>query len=267
MVQLLLQKGADVNMAATDSASVKNGPLAFKGRTALMMAAPYGSPDLIRSLLNAKANVNATDVVGLTPLMFAVASENQDVDVVKMLRSSGADVAAKTTAGESALDWARKFGDPSVLKLLDGGAVKAPPPQKTTTPASMPSSLELRSMIQSSAALLQRSSVQAGTSGGCVNCHHQNFTGMAVVSAREKGIPVDEAVAAEQRQAMSAGLRGRENSFVQRLDSGGGLDSVLFTLSALQADKYPADATTDAMVAYLLSRQFADGRWPSASGR
>ena len=262
MVQLLLQRGADVNMPATEAASVKNGPLAFKGRTALMMAAPYGSKQLIQLLLNARANVNASDIAGLTPLMFAVASENQDPEAVKLLLSSGADVTAKTTAGESALDWARKFGAPGILPLLGSGAAKDTPSVKASALAPMPPTAELRSIIQSSVALLQRSSTQAATTGGCVNCHHQNFTGMAVAAAREKAIPVDQAVAAEQRQAMSAGLRGRENSFVQRMDSGGGLDSALFTLTALHADKYPADATTDAMVAYIMSRQFADGRWP-----
>ena len=115
MVRLLLDKGADVNMAATDAAVVKNGPLAFKGRTALMMAASYGSPELIGLLLNAKANVNAKDVAGLTPLMFAVASENQDPEVVKVLLSAGADASARSTAGETALDWARKYRSPAII--------------------------------------------------------------------------------------------------------------------------------------------------------
>src|SRR4029077_7388540 len=102
MARLLLEHGADVNMAATDAGAVKNGPLAFKGRTALMMAVPYGSLELITLLLDAHANVNAADVAGMTPLMFAVASENQDPDVVKLLLSSGATLNAKTTTGETA---------------------------------------------------------------------------------------------------------------------------------------------------------------------
>src|SRR6185295_8891621 len=108
------------NMATTDAAVVKNGPLAFKGRTALMMAAPYGSPEMIRVLLDARANVNARDVAGMTPLMFAVASENQDAEVIKLLLAAGADTKVQTTTGETALVWARKYGDPAVLKLLGG---------------------------------------------------------------------------------------------------------------------------------------------------
>jgi ankyrin repeat protein len=262
IVKALLQKGADANMATSEAAVVKNGPLAFKGRTALMSATPYGSPELIRALLDAHANVNARDVAGLTPLMFSVASENQDPNVVRMLLAAGADMNAKSTTGETVLDWARKYGSPEVLKLLGGGTVQ---PSSSTTKAvsfTMPPAGQLRSLLQTSFALLQRSSTQVAVNGGCVNCHHQNFTGIAVGAAREKAIPIDETAASEQRQAMIVALRGRDNTFVQRTDCCGSLDSTLYTLAALHADKYVADATTDAALAYLMSRQFSDGHWP-----
>jgi hypothetical protein len=262
IVKALLQKGADANLATTEAAVVKNGPLAFKGRTALMGATPYGSPDLIRVLLDAHANVNARDVAGLTPLMFSVASENQDPAVVKMLLAAGADMKAKSTTGESALDWARKYGSPEVIKLLNGGSTQSLPSSAKNGSFVVPPTAGFRSMIQASIALLQRSSTQAAMNGGCVNCHHQNFTGLAVGAVREKNFPVDETVAKEQRQAMIVALKGRENTFVQRTDCCGGLDSTLYTLAALQADHYAADATTDAAMAYLISRQFIDGRWP-----
>lgn len=262
MVRLLLQRGADPNMAATDAGTVKNGTLAFTGKTALMMAASYGSPELILALLDAHADVNARDVAGMTPLVFAVSSENQDPAVVKLLLSAGATAAAKTITGETALDWTRKFGAPDVVKLLNAGTVKAAPPASKREAIPMPSATELRSMIQASTALLLRSSTQVAVSGGCVNCHHQNFTGLAVAAVRAKSIPMDEPAAYEQRQAMITSLRGRENTFAQRTDSGGGLDSALNTLSALHAADYPADAMTDAVVVYMLSRQFTDGRWP-----
>jgi len=261
MVKALLQKGADVNMAATDASVVKNGPLAFKGRTALMMAAPYGSTEMIRLFLDAHADVNVRDIAGMTPLMFAVASENQDPEVIKMLLAAGADPKIQSKTGETALDWARKYGSPAILKLL-GEESKAVTPAKKSELAAIPNAADFRSMIQTSVGLLQKSSKETTTNGGCVNCHHQVLTGLALAAAHEKSIPIDEPAATEQWKAMSTGLRARENGFVQRLDSGGGLDSTLYTLFALQANKYPADSTTDAMVAYILSRQFTDGRWP-----
>jgi ankyrin repeat protein len=261
MVKALIQKGADVNMATTDAASVKNGPLAFKGRTALMMAAPYGSPEMIRLFLDAHANVNVRDIAGMTPLMFAVASENQDPEVVKMLLAAGADEKIQSTTGETALDWARKYGNPTVLKLLSAEA-KAPASARAPALAAIPNPADFRSMIQASVALLQQSSKETTTNGGCQNCHHQILTGLALTAAHEKSIPVDEPAATDQWKTLSSGLRARENGFVQRLDSGGGLDSILYTLFALQSNKYPADSSTDAMMAYILSRQLSDGRWP-----
>jgi hypothetical protein len=261
MVKALIQKGADVNMATTDAAVVRNGPLAFKGRTALMMAVPYGSVELIRALLDARANVNARDVAGMTPLMFAVASENQNPEVIKMLLAAGADSKIQMTTGETAVDWARKYGNPVIIKLL-GGEAKIQSSAKTVNLMPIPSAAELRSSIQTSIALLQQSGKTATTNGGCASCHHQIMTGLALAAVREKAIPHDEAAAADQWKSLSSGLRAREAGFVQRLDSGGGQDSMLYTLHALQANKYPADAITDAMVTYILSRQFTDGRWP-----
>jgi len=217
---------------------------------------------MIRLLLDTHANVNAADVAGMTPLMFAVASENQDPEVVKLLLSSGANLNARSTTGETALDWARKYGSPAILTLLHDTAAKKTPPAVKREPAPLPSRADLRSMIQMSTALLQRSGAQAETAGGCVNCHHQYFTEQAIAATRGKAIPIDEPIAVEQRQAMLVSLRGRANTFAQRQDSGGGLDSVLNTLLALQADKYTPDTITDSAVAYILSRQYTDGRWP-----
>ena len=262
MVKALIQKGADVNMATTDAAGVRNGPLAFKGRTALMMAAPYGSVELIRAFLDARANVNARDVAGMTPLMFAVASENQNAEVIKMLLAAGADPKLQmTTTGETALDWARKYGNPAIIKLL-GGEAKVATAAKKADLLSIPNAADLRSSIQTSVALLQQSSKTAMTNGGCVSCHHQIMTGLALAAVREKAIPHDEAAATDQWKSLSTGLRARETGFVQRLDCCGGFDSMLYTLHALQSNKYPPDAITDAMVGYILARQFTDGRWP-----
>jgi ankyrin repeat protein len=169
MAKLLLAKGADVNAASTSGGKVKNGDIALKKLTPLMLAAPYSSPELIATLLDAGANVNAKDIRGMTPLMLAAASENQDARVIALLLKRGADPDIRSEAGETALDWARKFGDPSVLKLLHGQPLSA-----LTTDRPLASS-GLRSPIVKSVALLQRSSAEFFKQSGCVGCHHQNL--------------------------------------------------------------------------------------------
>ena len=59
-LQRLLKAGADVNaQSGVPSFKVKAGPLAFGKYTPLLLAAPYGSPELIKMLLDRDANVNA----------------------------------------------------------------------------------------------------------------------------------------------------------------------------------------------------------------
>ena len=261
MVRLLLKSGADVNRATSKSGRVKNGPLALDGLTALMMAVPYGPPELVRALLDAHANPNARDVRGMTPLMLSVASENQDPKVVKMLLAAGADPSIKSTDGETALDWARKYSNPATMSLLNGGA-RQPVTSNRSVPQPPSAAMDLPAAVQESTALLQRTSHQFASAGGCAGCHHQLFTGGAVIAARAKGVSVDEKISNEVWQSLTGALRDVANLFAaQRLDPPGAM-VLPYTLSALQAGNYPGDEFTDAAVVFLLSRQFADGRWP-----
>lgn len=118
-VRLLLDKGADVNVANVSGLRVKNGLVALSRMTALM-SAPESSPEVMEALLKAGANVNARDVRGMTPLMLAVATDSPNPRIVRMLLDRGADADVKSTDGERALDWAKKFNQPEILGLLGG---------------------------------------------------------------------------------------------------------------------------------------------------
>ena len=113
---------------------------------------------MVRTLLQAGADVNAKDFRSMTPLMLAVSSENQDVAVLRALLAAGADVNAKSTVGETVLDWAKKFGDPAVIGALEKAGAKvgvpfAPPPRSQS-----PASRDAASRVEASIALLQRTS-------------------------------------------------------------------------------------------------------------
>lgn len=91
-VRLLLSKGANPNAALKNLTMVRGGSTLDSGvgkQTPLMWAAPTGSPELIRALIDAGANVNAQDIQGMSPLMLAVASEEQDLAVVRVLLQIG----------------------------------------------------------------------------------------------------------------------------------------------------------------------------------
>jgi ankyrin repeat protein len=261
MVKLLIAKGADVNAGTTASNQVRKGFTALNHLTPLMFAAPFGSPELIRTLLDAGAKVNARDIRDMTPLMLAVSSETQDPEVVRLLLSRGADVNAKSVLGETALDWANKFGNPEVIGLLHGKARDAannaqPPAAATASP--------LEAMTKS-VALLQRSGIEFFKESGCVGCHHQNFTAMAVRAARERGVHVDEAAADEHLKMVKTQWMAFQEGLLQRVDPPGAEDTLMYSLLGLAAAGYPPDAITDAMTVNVAAEQTPDGSW-SAGG-
>ncbi|MBM3793824.1 MAG: ankyrin repeat domain-containing protein [Acidobacteria bacterium] len=109
---------AKVDDTADYSHPVKAGIVALDKLTPLMFAVAYGPVDMVRLLLESGADVNARDTRGMTPLMLAVASEQQDPAIVKLLLSRGARREDKSAAGETALDWALKFNRRAVLALF-----------------------------------------------------------------------------------------------------------------------------------------------------
>ncbi len=113
-VRKLLAEGADANARNAD------------GATALMLAAHAGHLDIVRALIDAGADVHATDELGWAPLMKAVYNAEQDrgfADVVQVLIEAGADVEARITYGIRPLMLAAGYGETAVVEtLLRAGA-------------------------------------------------------------------------------------------------------------------------------------------------
>jgi ankyrin repeat protein len=75
--------------------------------TALMIAAANNpNPEVITTLLNAGAEVNAGDTDGRTVLMWA-AQDNKNSEVITALLNAGADGKLKSSAGKTAFDYAK----------------------------------------------------------------------------------------------------------------------------------------------------------------
>lgn len=81
-----------------------------RGSTALILAAGLGLPDVCAQLVEAGADVNATNADGLTPLLAACAHE-QAKCALFLAAAKGVDLNARGTDGASALDLSlRKSG-------------------------------------------------------------------------------------------------------------------------------------------------------------
>ena len=71
------------------------------GSTPLMHATEQGSCDVVNILIEAGADVNMCDKVGITALM--IAASHGDEDCVRTLIAAGADVNQKDDQGTTAL--------------------------------------------------------------------------------------------------------------------------------------------------------------------
>jgi ankyrin repeat protein len=259
-VKFLLAKGANANAAITSVGAVRHGPIALGSLTPLIAAAPYGSAELIGELLKAGAQVNSSDVRRMTPLMLAVGSETQDLKVVRLLLRAGAEPNVTSVAGETALDWASKYGSGPVIAALKRSGAH-PGTRQTTPPETVRRArLEPKEALNQSLALLQRSSTEYFKESGCVGCHHQIYTAMALRAARTAGLRIDEVAAREQLTSMKAELGSQQEQFLQGIDLFGSQVLVPYLFGLAEAG-YAPDAITDSAVADLITLQGADGSW------
>jgi quinoprotein dehydrogenase-associated probable ABC transporter substrate-binding protein len=85
-------------------------------RRIIQVVQKVGPVDIAQDLIKRGANVNAATTKGVTPLMIAAAHDN--ASMVGLLAQSGANAAAKSADGQTALDIAQQNGNDSAARAL-----------------------------------------------------------------------------------------------------------------------------------------------------
>lgn len=264
--RLLLEKGSDINAVTIESFErVKNGPLELGSFTPLLSALPYGPPEVVKMLIDAGANVNAGDTRGMTPLMLAVSTDRPDPRIIKLLLARGADASIRSKHGETAFDWAKKFRNPEVFRALGmpAAATRAVVPIAALT---HPNNADVKTSVEKSLELLQRTNGRFVNTGGCVSCHGQNLTGMAVSTGRANGAKVDEQVDGEMARTTLLFRTSNEEMFLQLVDPPGAVHTTEYSILQLGASHAPPSRALDALVLYIAAEQRAGGNWQYAAG-
>jgi ankyrin repeat protein len=114
VVKVLCAAGVNMNTVCSD-----------KDATPLYMAALNGYSDVVKLLLEAKANVNTTRENDTTPLF--IAAKLGHIEVVKALLAAKADVNIARADGMTPLKIARKKGFDEIVKILLEAQPKLPP--------------------------------------------------------------------------------------------------------------------------------------------
>ncbi len=254
-VKLLLAKGASVNSVSKtqDLPRIQTGTVEFGGWTPLLMAVPFGPPDIVKTLLDAGAKVNVQDYRGFSPLMLAAANDHANPETVRLLLAHNADTQPKTRAGETASDWAGKFGDSTVMRVLG-----LTPKTQNAAISLSPESPDVRTVVQRSVTLLERTTSQFFGKASCFACHEQPAAAFAVGAARGKGIVIDEKAAGERWAQITAGLNLGQLEGAAPL---GGTDNNLYLAEALVRSGYAPDRKTDILAANVAAYQSGDGGW------
>jgi hypothetical protein len=207
---------------------------------------------MVQALISAGADVNAKDVRGMTPLIYAVSSEDQNPAVIKLLLAKGADPKAKDKNGDDALAWARRFNNPATLALLGAKSdpVQATKPGSTTGPGP-----------QKALAKLEVVNEEFFRQSGCGGCHHSTLLSVAGWRAQQAGLVVNPALVEARSQRTKGMLASFSTALQQLLPMPGDLDSALYALLEARSLNLPRSPELEILARYIWSRQMPSGHW------
>ena len=196
--------------------------------------------------------------------MNAVTSEAEGADTVKLLLDRGADPNARTTEGETPLDWAIYKGDRAKIAVLEQhGATRGNGPRREEIPPPAKGGIaDPRLSLTRSVARLLDVAPRFREQATCISCHHNAMPALAAATARRKGIEVDSVRARKNLDDILTFFKSNAPRMMLGDPAvGGEALTAGYAQMALAAEGHPLDKVTATMTHWLLARQMPDGRW------
>jgi hypothetical protein len=101
----------------------------------------------------------------------------------------------------------------------------------------------------------------------CFACHNQALAVLALTTARDRGFTVHEKELREQLDHIAAFLDSNRSNYRKGQGQGGQADMAGYALATLEWGAWKADATTEAVVEYLLRYKSDVDHWTATSNR
>ena len=273
VIRVLLDRGAKGNLGAAIVAAAhakcaecvallrRQGDVAAPKNALAAVLPPQGDGDFasVSLLLDLGADAAVKDAKGRTALIMAASSDVISTRAIDALLGHGADPRASLPSGETALDFARLRGDTEAAALFTKLASPSRPTQVAQPHYRDDNTID--AAVRRSLPLLQRSAIRFSEKAGCVSCHHNSLTQMTLAVARTSGFAVDEPRSQQEVKTIAANLDDARERMILGLSGGAQLDGLSYELLGLAAERYPADANTDAAARGLRDIQQPDGRW------
>lgn len=298
-VKLLLAKGARVDVK-DNVEPIPVVPVGGGKGTALIDACRTGDLETVRMLLDAGAEVNATDsrngsalseavmygrrelvklllakgadptgrVTALKFPYLTLAAMRGDVEIARMLLKHGAAVNVTDASGNTPLMFASRAergGRAMVEFLLKAGAdpefgKKSGEAAMAGPEASKMGDVTTNEAVARAIAALAKSGTYKKT--GCATCHNHTLPMVASSVAAGKGVAVDQGAVDFMKKMVTGMLTPMTPVLLEGSDVPPDIAVTgAYLLEALKAQGYPASRVTAAIVHKVAQSQMADGRW------
>src|SRR5262249_43614861 len=126
---------------------------------------------------------------------------------------------------------------------------------------------DARTSVARSVALMLPSGPAVFQKRACISCHQQTMPAMAAAFTRDRGIPIDEAVAQKNLKQILGFYKPTGDEAMQNSNPGGGEGGIGYAVMALAAEKQPLTRMTAGWTHVVAARQMPDGSWPETTSR